>query len=151
MKNKLLSTVVLVLFSFTSVLSQSTSSEVLSSDENNIFISNYQVKGNCGKCNIPLEKEIYGIQGVSSVKWDEKHKTFSVGYDKNITNDMSIHISIASLGYDTNKLNGDEKVRKKQPKCCKKAHKKAIKQRENEMKLKAEKEESEEVEKSKRI
>jgi copper chaperone CopZ len=84
-----------------------------------IIMTTFGVRGNCNMCKNTIEKAAKSVIGVSKVNWNKDTKSIQVGYNKEQTDVMAIHKAIAASGYDTEKLNGDSKVYRNLPGCCK--------------------------------
>ena len=82
----------------------------------------FGVRGNCGMCKNTIEKAANGVEGVASANWDVDKKKIDVSFDDTKTDAMAIHKAIASSGYDTEKVAGDEEAYEDLPGCCKYDH-----------------------------
>jgi copper chaperone CopZ len=58
------------------------------------------------------------IKGVKEYKYDESSSKVAVAYDPKKTNPDAIRAAIAKLGFDADKVKGDEKARAKLPAEC---------------------------------
>ena len=82
----------------------------------------FGVRGNCGMCKSTIEKAANSVEGVASANWDVDKKKIDVSFDDTKTDAMAIHKAIASSGYDTEKVAGDEEAYEDLPGCCKYDH-----------------------------
>jgi periplasmic mercuric ion binding protein len=78
----------------------------------------FKVWGNCGMCKENIETAAK-LKGVSSASWDEETKQLTVKYKTTVTSEMKIHQSIAAVGYDTEKVKGNDAAYNKLHACCK--------------------------------
>ena len=78
----------------------------------------FGVRGNCGMCKNTIEKAANSIEGVANANWDADKKKILVSYDDSKTNEMTIHNAIATSGYDTDKVTGNEDAYNGLPSCC---------------------------------
>ena len=76
-----------------------------------------KVSGNCGSCQKHIEAAAKKA-GAASAKWDKNTKVLTVTYDDTKTSNDAIQKKVASVGYDTEKYVGDEKVYKALEECC---------------------------------
>ncbi len=95
---------------------QTTTNEIASTE------TTFGVRGNCGMCKNTIEKAVNGIDGVKSAEWDKLRKEVKVSFDGSKTNLDAIHNAIANVGYDTDKIMGDESAYENLPGCCKYDH-----------------------------
>lgn len=77
----------------------------------------FKVSGNCEMCQKRIEKAAK-INGVNSAKWDVDKKTLTLTYNPTKTNSDQVQKSIASAGYDTEKVKANDKAYKSLPDCC---------------------------------
>lgn len=82
----------------------------------------FGVRGNCGMCKTTIEKAANGVEGVESANWDVDKKKIDVSFDSSKTDAMVIHNAIATSGYDTEKVSGNEEAYKNLPGCCQYDH-----------------------------
>lgn len=82
----------------------------------------FGVRGNCGMCKTTIEKAANSVDGVAKATWDVDKKKIDVSFDDNKTDAISIHNAIASSGYDTEKVAGNEEAYNNLPGCCKYDH-----------------------------
>lgn len=95
---------------------QTTTNEIASTE------TTFGVRGNCGMCKNTIEKAVNGIDGVKSAEWDKLRKEVKVSFDGSKTNLDAIHNAIANVGYDTDKIMGNESAYENLPGCCKYDH-----------------------------
>lgn len=77
----------------------------------------FKVYGNCEMCKKRIETSLKK-PSVKSAIWNVDTKIITVVYDpKSITVD-DLHKSIASVGYDTEKVKASDKTYSKLPECC---------------------------------
>jgi len=108
MKKTILTTIVLIL-TVTMSFAQAKSVETEAT---------FGVRGNCGMCKATIEKAATSIDGVASAVWDKENKKIDVSFDASKTSLDKIHNAIAASGYDTDKVNADEKVYNDLAGCC---------------------------------
>lgn len=82
----------------------------------------FGVRGNCGMCKKTIEKAVNKVDGVASANWDVDKKKIDVSFDDTKTDAIAIHKAIASSGYDTEKVSGNEDAYSSLPGCCKYEH-----------------------------
>jgi len=82
----------------------------------------FGVRGNCGMCKKTIEKAANKVDGVASANWDVDKKKIDVSFDDTKTDAIAIHNAIASSGYDTEKVSGNEDAYSSLPGCCKYEH-----------------------------
>ncbi len=80
--------------------------------------STFKVWGNCEMCKDAIENSLRA-DGISEANWDMDTKLISVTYDTTQINLDGIEKSIAAVGYDNVKYNGDDKAYENLPGCCK--------------------------------
>ena len=78
----------------------------------------FGVRGNCSMCKKTIENAANAVDGVAKADWDKTQKKIDVKFDDNKTDLMNIHKAISILGYDTEKVNADEKAYTSLPECC---------------------------------
>lgn len=88
----------------------------------------FGVRGNCGMCKKTIEKAANDVEGVTNANWDVNKKKIDVSFDDTKTDAIIIHKAIASSGYDTEKVTGDEEAYNGLPGCCKYDHEMAMNQ-----------------------
>lgn len=107
MKTKILSTVVLILFSVITVFA---------TDRAGIF----KVKGgDCDDCKMHIEKAALAVEGVSMSHWNSGKKELQVIYDDSKTKLEEIKKAIAKAGNDTPDFKAKDEDFNKLPDCCK--------------------------------
>ncbi|WP_291860686.1 heavy-metal-associated domain-containing protein [Marinilabilia sp.] len=79
----------------------------------------FEVKGNCGMCEIRIEKAANSVEGVTSSDWNKETGMMIVTYDEGKTNIHHIHMAIVKVGHDTNMNKAPDDVYEKLPGCCK--------------------------------
>jgi len=85
---------------------------------NGIITSTFKVSGNCEMCKKKIETAAKSVKGVKSAVWDKDTKMITVKYDDKKAKLTDIHNKIASVGYDTDKVKGDDKAYDKLHACC---------------------------------
>ena len=93
------------LFSFAQSKAPATKSETI------------KVWGNCDMCKSHIEKAAKQA-GASYALWNKDTKMLSVKYAATVTSDQKIQESIASAGYDTKDLSGNDQAYKNLDECC---------------------------------
>ncbi len=76
-----------------------------------------KVWGNCESCKVKIEKAALAA-GASTADWSDETLQLVVSYDAAKSSSMSIQKKIASVGYDTESVKGDDAAYKKLDKCC---------------------------------
>ena len=79
----------------------------------------FKVYGNCGMCEIRIEKAANSVDGVKSTDWDKETKMIKVSFDPGKTDLHKIHIAITDAGHDTEMHKASNEVYEKLPVCCK--------------------------------
>lgn len=75
------------------------------------------VRGNCGMCKETIEKTAMTVMGVNSAKYDLETETLTVETDENF-DEMNLHLSITSVGYDTDEMEASTSSYDQLPACC---------------------------------
>lgn len=101
---------------------ESTKTEQTTTNQIAFIETTFGVRGNCGMCKNTIEKAVNSIDGVKSADWDKLRKEVKVSFDASKTNLDAIHNAIANVGYDTEKMNGNESAYENLPGCCKYDH-----------------------------
>ncbi len=109
---------------------QTTTNKVASTE------TTFGVRGNCGMCKNTIETAAKNLEGVNMAEWDKVRKEIKVSFDHTKVSEDDIHKAIATSGYDTDKVMGNDSAYKNLPGCCKYDH-------EMEMSLKGEVKETE--------
>lgn len=78
----------------------------------------FEVWGNCGMCKKTIETAAKNVAGVSAAEWNTKTHQFVVVFDGAKTNVGNIHKAIATAGYDTDQVRGDDTAYKNLHECC---------------------------------
>jgi len=79
----------------------------------------FKVWGNCDMCKATIEKSLSQEAAIKQAAWDVKSKMMTVNYDSASINVNEIHKRIASSGYDTELVKGDDKAYSELHQCCK--------------------------------
>jgi copper chaperone CopZ len=80
--------------------------------------STFKVNGNCGMCKKKIETSLR-VKGVKKVDWDIKTHDLSITYNPDKITLDEIHLRIASVGYDTDKVKASDASYAKLDECCK--------------------------------
>ena len=125
MKKVILSIAIIAAMGFTSCKNETkkenqTTTEV--SKEMAMTDISFGVRGNCGMCKKTIEKAANGVDGVTKATWYVDKKKIDVSFDNVKTDAMAIHKAIASSGYDTDKVTGNEAAYNDLPGCCQYDH-----------------------------
>ncbi|OSY87559.1 heavy metal transporter [Tenacibaculum holothuriorum] len=132
MKNVILSIAIIMAIGLTSCKNETKKETESSTTEMAKEIAmtdlSFGVRGNCGMCKNTIEKAATSVDGVASANWDVDKKKIDVSFDDTKTNAMAIHKAIASSGYDTEKVAGNEEAYKNLPGCCQYDHEMAMNQ-----------------------
>jgi len=83
-----------------------------------IQAAQFQVWGNCGMCKTTIEKAANSVAGVQSADWNVDTHQFTVQFDPAKTGADKIHQAIATAGYDTDQLKGDDAAYNNLHGCC---------------------------------
>lgn len=78
----------------------------------------FKVFGNCGKCELRIEKSASTVNGVTKADWNAKTNTLQVSYEDSITESKKIHAAIAKAGHDTELIFARNKDYDMLPMCC---------------------------------
>jgi periplasmic mercuric ion binding protein len=78
----------------------------------------FEVWGNCGMCKKTIEKAAKSVPGVASATWEVDSHQLSVALDSAQTGVASVHQAIATAGYDTDQVRGDDAAYQKLHSCC---------------------------------
>ena len=78
----------------------------------------FKVFGNCGMCKERIEGALKKNINIHKADWNEDTKMISVSYDPQMISLTEIHNIIASVGYDTEKVKGNDAAYKKLHGCC---------------------------------
>ncbi len=84
----------------------------------NIKTDTINVSGNCGMCKTTIEKSLKKKDGITAKDWNQETKTMVVSYDALKISLDEIHKKIAASGYDTDRVQADDKVYSNLHKCC---------------------------------
>ena len=79
----------------------------------------FKVLGNCGTCELRIEKAAQSVDGVKTADWSRKTKMIVLTFDEKKTNLHKIHMAIVKAGYDTHKHKAKSKAYHGLPGCCK--------------------------------
>lgn len=82
----------------------------------------FGVRGNCGMCKTTIEEAVKEVKGISKATWNKDKKKIAISFDATKTDAMAIHKAIATTGYDTEKMAGNEEAYENLPGCCKYDH-----------------------------
>lgn len=82
----------------------------------------FGVRGNCGMCKTTIEDAVKKVEGISKATWNKDKKKIAISFDATKTDAMTIHKAIATTGYDTEKMAGNEEAYENLPGCCKYDH-----------------------------
>jgi len=82
-----------------------------------IQTAEFEVSGLCNMCKKRIEEAAL-IKGVRLAEWDKFKQMLKVVYSTKQTNLKDIKQSIASVGYDTDSIKGDDEAYSKLPECC---------------------------------
>lgn len=82
----------------------------------------FGVRGNCGMCKTTIEEAVKEVKGISKATWNKDKKKIAISFDATKTDAMTIHKAIATTGYDTEKMAGNEEAYENLPGCCKYDH-----------------------------
>ncbi|MBL7891253.1 MAG: heavy-metal-associated domain-containing protein [Bacteroidia bacterium] len=77
----------------------------------------FKVWGNCGMCKETIEGSLK-TDGVIEANWNKDTKMIRVKYDTLMINLDDIHKQIAGVGYDTEKMKGDDTAYANLHECC---------------------------------
>lgn len=78
----------------------------------------FMVYGNCEMCKDRIETAAKSVKGVTSADWNIETKQLHVEYDGSQTSLDAIHMAIAKVGHDTDKMKADDKIYNSLPSCC---------------------------------
>jgi mercuric ion binding protein len=77
----------------------------------------FKVWGNCGMCKETIEGSLK-TDGVIKADWNKDTKIMNIQFDSTKITLNDIHKKIASVGYDTEKMKGDDKAYANLHECC---------------------------------
>ncbi len=78
----------------------------------------FKVYGNCGMCKERIEGALKKNSHIKKADWNEDTKMITVSYDPQMISLTEIHNIVASVGYDTEKVKGNDAAYKKLHTCC---------------------------------
>jgi copper chaperone CopZ len=78
----------------------------------------FKVSGNCEMCKSTIEKAVKSLDGINVADWNVETKQIHVSFNKDKVSLDKIHKTIAAVGYDTEKVKGDDNAYKNLPECC---------------------------------
>lgn len=78
----------------------------------------FKVSGNCEMCKATIEKAAK-VDGVTKADWNKSTKVITLTYNTSKVKVDDIHKKIAAVGYDTEKVKGNDAAYAKLPGCCK--------------------------------
>jgi len=96
--------------------------ETMKTEQAAISTTTFGVRGNCNMCKKTIEKAANSVDGVSKSQWNKDKKMMMVSFDGSKTNELAIQKSVASSGYDTEKVKGNIEAYNGLPGCCKYDH-----------------------------
>lgn len=82
-----------------------------------IDTTSFEVKGNCGMCEMRIEKAAK-IQGVILADWDMETSQLLLIYHTNQTEPLNVEKAIAAVGHATENVQANEKAYEELPGCC---------------------------------
>ena len=77
----------------------------------------FKVWGNCGMCEKTIETACK-TKGVSKADWSQDSHLLTITFDSQQISLDQIHQRIAKVGYDTDRVKGDDKAYSGLPACC---------------------------------
>ena len=107
MKNILIASILLVMFSTNNIQAQ---------NQEPIQIS-FSVQGVCDMCKSRIENAAL-IKGVKFAEWIKEAQTLTVVYKPAKVDEMTIHEAVAQAGHDTSMVKAEKQAYKKLPGCC---------------------------------
>ena len=78
----------------------------------------FKVHGNCEICEKRIEKAALSVKGVKLADWDIPSNQISLIYNPQKVDLVTIHESIAAVGYDTSEAKAKKEDYNELPKCC---------------------------------
>ena len=78
----------------------------------------FTVHGNCEMCEKRIEKAALSVKGVKLANWDIPSNQISLIYNPQKADLVTIHESIAAVGYDTSEAKAKKEDYNELPKCC---------------------------------
>lgn len=85
---------------------------------NKKVMASFTVSGNCEMCKETIESSLKK-DGISMANWDVDAKKIKIEYDSAKHSLNQLHRYIASVGYDTEMLKGNDTAYAELPDCCK--------------------------------
>lgn len=81
--------------------------------------ANFKVEGVCGMCKVRIENSTIKLKGVKSSKWNISSGQLSLIFNEKKINIDDIHLFIADLGHDTDRIKANDKAYNSLDDCCK--------------------------------
>ena len=78
----------------------------------------FHVSGNCDLCKKRIEKAALSVSGVKMANWNEESGQLKLILDENKVNIDSVHVKIAKVGHDTDKVKAKDEDYEKLHECC---------------------------------
>lgn len=86
--------------------------------KNSVIKTSFKVYGNCGMCKKTIEGSLADAKGIKSKGWNKKTKILSIEYDSTQIKMAEIHKLIATSGYDTELVKGNDAAYENLHECC---------------------------------
>ncbi len=80
--------------------------------------SEFKVWGNCGMCKKTIENSLKEAPGVVSADWNKDTKMMTLVFDTTKTDVRSVQEQIATSGYDTELVRGNDEAYAALHECC---------------------------------
>jgi membrane fusion protein, copper/silver efflux system len=78
----------------------------------------FRVYGNCEMCKERIEAAAKSVKGVTSATWNTESKQLKIAYKGSEGVILAVHLAVAKVGHDTDKMKSDSKTYKALPECC---------------------------------
>ncbi|NBC83772.1 MAG: hypothetical protein GVY19_10365 [Bacteroidetes bacterium] len=92
-------------------------SPALTQAQSKIDTTTFHVDGVCNTCKERIERAAL-LRGVKYVEWEKTSEQLTVVYRNDKVKPDDVHISIASIGHDTEKVKASDEAYSKLPDCC---------------------------------
>jgi copper chaperone CopZ len=89
-----------------------------SNKKENLKDAQFRVWGNCDMCKKTIETSINALPTIYSANWNTETKLIKVEFDSVKTNLEEIQKKIAAVGYDTEKVKGNDTAYLQLHACC---------------------------------
>lgn len=92
---------------------------ILNAENKNKMTKEFKVLGNCAMCETRIETAAYSVDGVTMADWNKETKMLTVTYNPRKAEVMDIHMAVAKMGHDTDKMKANTEAYDQFADCCK--------------------------------